>query len=51
MTIPKLVFADSALWMWLDKNRLFEVWAKKDGAICSWRDEYFTTDPTTDYNN
>ena len=51
MNIPKLVFADSALWMWIPYLKLQRIGEVKDEVFQCWKDEYFVTDPTTDYNN
>lgn len=51
MNIPKLVFADSALWMWLPQLKWRGYMDEKQAAFQCWKDEYFATDPATDFNN
>lgn len=48
MIVPKLIFADSALWMWIPQlNLRHSLWNNNH----VWKDEFFRTDPAIDYNN
>lgn len=51
MTIPKLVFAESALWLFLPHLKARQILKAKYSFHLAWKDEYFVTDPATDYNN
>lgn len=51
MIIPKLVFAESALWMWLWQLNSRKILEEKDRIFQCWKDEYFAADPATDFNN
>lgn len=51
MFVPKLVFADSALWMWIPQLKMRRIQEVKDEVFQCWKDEYFATNPAIDYNN
>ena len=51
MIIPKLVFADSALWMWIPMLNMQRIQRVKDQVFQNLKDEYFSGNPATDFNN
>ena len=46
--IPELKLAESALWMWIPQLNIKKSIQENNRV---WKDEFFRTDPSTDYNN